>query len=319
MSRYSARLSRRPIRFPAGGLLGLLLWGVCLAGPGPAAALPGRLVFQRPGDDRIWLSDLSARKPLSVARGADPEISPEGTRVAFTRSDSRGGRTVAVLDLESRSLRVLPLPGDNSYGPRWSPDGKLLVFNHWDRKTSNWTLGVAAPDGTGLRLFPPLPGGVYSPAWDPRGEGLYAQDLRTLYRFDLSGTVTERRPLKEVLGNLSPDSALRLCPLPDGAWLFDGARLDASHPVARAVSEPASEVGLLLPGGERRRLSPSSLSASHPSPLADGGAVFDGFGVRDVTGKGEGLRVRFRLYRVDPQGKATPLGLEGMHPSCSVR
>ena len=42
MSRNPAMLSRRPIRFPAGGLLGLLLWGICLVGPGPAAALPAR-------------------------------------------------------------------------------------------------------------------------------------------------------------------------------------------------------------------------------------------------------------------------------------
>src|SRR5258705_5056134 len=63
---------------------------------------------------------------------ADPQISPDGSRVAFVRvtvNDKRDGYntsiwTVSTTDGEPHQLTS----GMRDSAPRWSPDGKYLVF-----------------------------------------------------------------------------------------------------------------------------------------------------------------------------------------------
>src|SRR6187399_2141136 len=63
---------------------------------------------------------------------ADPQISPDGSRVAFVRvtvNDKKDGYdtsiwTVATANGETHQLTT----GTRDSSPRWSPDGKYLVF-----------------------------------------------------------------------------------------------------------------------------------------------------------------------------------------------
>lgn len=93
---------------------------------------------------RIWLTDTEGRngKALDLGRGpddwdTDPAFSPDGTRLAFTRSTpgAGGARTSQVLiaDLGPGRVtgRIVP-PPDGVQGsdaqPAWSSDGTLIAF-----------------------------------------------------------------------------------------------------------------------------------------------------------------------------------------------
>lgn len=63
-----------------------------------------------------------------------PAWSPDGRSLAFTTFDGKGENTVNiridVLDLATRKIRTITRAAgtDNVTEPRWSPDGRTLVF-----------------------------------------------------------------------------------------------------------------------------------------------------------------------------------------------
>src|SRR5215468_6525272 len=85
--------------------------------------------------ENIFVADADGTHQKRIATGALPEISPDGTRVAFnTEADSktRPGpeRHIAVVDVATRKVTILKdIPSDNCFGPVWSPDGSKLAFS----------------------------------------------------------------------------------------------------------------------------------------------------------------------------------------------
>jgi Tol biopolymer transport system component/DNA-binding winged helix-turn-helix (wHTH) protein len=55
--------------------------------------------------------------------------------------------------------------------PRWSPDGKQIVFMGTDSKT-DWLAYVISSDGTGLRELIPGMAAGYDPGWSPNGKSI---------------------------------------------------------------------------------------------------------------------------------------------------
>src|SRR5580704_10554065 len=84
-----------------------------------------RIVFVR--DSNSWTANLDGSKERKLIRGADRCISPDGQKVAFTISPAGGKelvRQIAVLELSNGSTKVFKeTPGNNCFGPVWSPDG----------------------------------------------------------------------------------------------------------------------------------------------------------------------------------------------------
>jgi Tol biopolymer transport system component len=76
---------------------------------------------------KIFVADVDGTHSKKVAEGAWPEISPDGTRVAFnTEGDAKNRpgpeRHIAIADVASGKVAVLPnIPSDNCFGPVWSP------------------------------------------------------------------------------------------------------------------------------------------------------------------------------------------------------
>lgn len=140
------------------------------AGPGAPAdssapAEPSAPAARRP---------LRAEDLLDFVWVADPQISPDGTRVAFTRVHVDRGE-----DAYASSIWVVPTAGGDARRltagtrdsqPRWSPDGSRLAFVRGgagkDDPAQIWVLPMAGGEAEPLTR---LAKGAGSPAWSPDG------------------------------------------------------------------------------------------------------------------------------------------------------
>ncbi len=101
----------------------------------------GRDVYTVPLDPQ---TGKVAGTPTPVARrfigtNIDPDWSPDGRRLAYVSERARpasrvGARVLCIADLESGLQRELPLPLGYVSRPRWSPDGRSILFRATDEK-----------------------------------------------------------------------------------------------------------------------------------------------------------------------------------------
>lgn len=91
--------------------------------------------------------------PVVGANGPfEPSISPDGTRIAFSRtqSDVSRGKQIVTMAIDGSDLRVCTADSGYSDGtPRWSPDSRRIAFTRMDY-SSGYDVFVVNADGTGL-------------------------------------------------------------------------------------------------------------------------------------------------------------------------
>jgi len=108
----------------------------------------------------------------------DPQVSPDGSRVAFVRvtvNDKKEGYNTSIWSVpmgggeEPHQLTK----GDHDSTPRWSPDGKYLLFLRAiekDGKPESPQLSILPMAGGDSFLFTDLPKGAGNPVWSPEGK-----------------------------------------------------------------------------------------------------------------------------------------------------
>jgi TolB protein len=247
-----------------------------------------------------------------VAAGACPDLSPDGTRLAFNTQNAKSAeRHIAVADVATGKATRLPgIPGDNCYGPAWSPDGALLIFQIFTGQ--DWKLGIIGAEGANFRYFTPKAptgGSLYSIAWAPDSQSFYAQDLDTLYHFALEGTLRKKWSITKLIPGGGFNSGARFSVSPDGDTLL--LEVDMDEDVTRKDWDgpPPAIWSFNLTTAKATRLTAKGLFAWEPR-WVDAGAflcILQPASAKEPS-----------IYRVSADGKMRqPLVKNAREPSAS--
>ncbi|PYX31946.1 MAG: S9 family peptidase [Acidobacteria bacterium] len=111
---------------------------------------------------------------------ANPQVSPDGSRVAFTRvvvDEKRTGYETSIWSVATSGSDspVRLTTGKHDGQPRWSPDGKRLVFVRGGEKDDAGKpkpaqLAILSLAGGEARIITDLPKGASGPLWSPEGK-----------------------------------------------------------------------------------------------------------------------------------------------------
>ncbi len=186
--------------------------------------------------DNIFVADIDATHPKKIAAGALPEISPDGTRVAFNTDEDSKTRPgpeghIAIADLGTGEVTIFKeIPSDNCFGPVWSPDGSKLAFSIMADKARQ--LGLVNADGSGFRFVKNSglrPEAFGAPEWARDGKSIFCHDLDNLYQIDLDGNVRKKWELSKILTDASMNGGDRLSVSPNGKSLLMDVDCGSEH------------------------------------------------------------------------------------------
>jgi acylaminoacyl-peptidase len=118
---------------------------------------------------------FTAEDVFQLERAADPQISPDGTRIVYTRTGfdimtDRTRSSLWIVNADGTNHRPL-LTGPNNYSSaRWSPDGSRLAYvSTEDGRAQIFLRWMDTGQDTKLTNLTESPGGV---SWSPNGEWL---------------------------------------------------------------------------------------------------------------------------------------------------
>jgi serine/threonine-protein kinase len=126
-------------------------------------------------EENVWTYDISSgagSRLTDDGHSAGPRWSPDGKRLAFTRTDSRKGTSAVELPADGSGVPTpLPLGAGLRFAGEWLPDGKAFVYG--EIITSSGLSRLSLMDSTGtLRVLLSSPTGIGKAAVSPDGRWL---------------------------------------------------------------------------------------------------------------------------------------------------
>jgi eukaryotic-like serine/threonine-protein kinase len=106
-----------------------------------------------------------------------PAYSPDGKRIAFTSTRS-GNYEIWLCNSDGSNAVSLTSLGGATGGPRWSPDGKSLIF-HIAEAGKNSDIYVVSADGGAPRRLTTGPASNIWPCWSRDGQWIYFRSNRS--------------------------------------------------------------------------------------------------------------------------------------------
>jgi len=137
-------------------------------------------VFGANVEGDVWLLDVSTKTSRLLLQGADnPSWSPAGDRIAFNAGWS-GPNRIWICDSRGRNARQVTTDSSEAVDhirPRWSPDGRMLVFQYMERTKHD----IRVVDVATGRHHPVTSDHVQDvmPVWSPCGRWIYFSSYRT--------------------------------------------------------------------------------------------------------------------------------------------
>lgn len=92
--------------------------------------LSGKLVIQQAWGGDIYIYDLGTGDLRLLTGGFDPSISPDGSKVVFTRIGGENG--IYVINSDGTDEHQVFAERSGLFAPKWSPDGNWIVFIRTD-------------------------------------------------------------------------------------------------------------------------------------------------------------------------------------------
>src|SRR6266699_4243068 len=214
-----------------------LLLGL-LAGAGTAFA-EKRNITEKDLFDFVWIGD--------------PQVSPDGSRVAFVRvtvNDKKEGYNTSIwtvpLEVGEEPHRLTK--GDHDSVPRWSPDGKFLLFlraTEKNGKPESAQLALLPIAGGDSFVFTDLPKGAANPSWAPDGKTIaFTSDTNAEDLAKQEKKKHEEEELKKAVSESSP-SAIAATKSSEKATATPKGEPDAAAKKAEAEAEHESDIHVI--------------------------------------------------------------------------
>ncbi|MDI3515022.1 MAG: TolB protein [Rhodocyclaceae bacterium] len=156
------------------------------------------------GKSEIWVAERDGSNLREVSANASkrtkgqPSLSPDGSQVAYV-ADMRGAIAIFVTDLATGESRNLTAGVEASHeNPRWSPDGKQLLFSSSrdDEGRTRMDIFVMNADGSEVRNLTRHPHEDFNAQWSGDGRRVVFNSLRTgtsqIFALDLMSGATLR-------------------------------------------------------------------------------------------------------------------------------
>jgi len=222
-----------------------------------------KLTFER--NDAVWIAHLDGTSPKKIADGQSPDLSPDGTKLAYNTVQAVGQpahRQIAIADLATgQSTLLKDIPSDNCMEPRWSPDGQRLLFDFYVNDERR--IGIVQADGTRFRYVQesePKHQNYWASAWAADGQSFFAEDMENLYRLDLDAKVLKKWSIGKLVPNGSMSGDVRLDASPDGKLLLMDVEMDEKE--RKDWDGPPPSIWVLdLTSEKVTRLTPKTLYA----------------------------------------------------------
>jgi len=252
---------------------------LCVAFTALLNAAQRKIAYDRRG--KIFVADVDGTHSKKIADGAWPEISPDGTRVAFnTEGDAKNRpdpeRHIAIADVASGKVTVVPnIPSDNCFGPVWSRDGNQIAF--YIMSEGDWQIGVVKSNGSDFRFLKkagPNNNSFWSMCWAPQNHSFFCQDLTNLYQFAVDGSLIKRWDIGKLTGGGSMSSGTRLDVSPNGRRIIFDVDLAEESTRKNWDGAPPGIFVLDLETDSATRVSAKGLYAFNPQFITDDEFLF---------------------------------------------
>jgi dipeptidyl aminopeptidase/acylaminoacyl peptidase len=105
---------------------------------------------------------------LKIRRVGDPQVSPDGKRIAFTIGDvnfdaNRIVTQIYIMSSAGGDMKQLTSGAGSASSPRWSPDGKKIAY------VTGEQIWLTEPDGDNKEQVTKISTGASGPVWSPDG------------------------------------------------------------------------------------------------------------------------------------------------------